>query len=83
MVASLFHSSVILLIPFYFILRIINEMSIERKYIFTVILCLLKPISDILLNIVYLVLIYLNVGRSNLQDYLFNTGSGINSLFII
>jgi len=60
-----------------------NEMPIEKKYTFTMILCLLKPISDILLNIIYLVLIYLNVGRSNLQGYLFNASSGINPLFII
>jgi len=82
-VASLFHNSAILLIPFYFILRMMNEMPIEKKYTFTMILCLLKPISDILLNIIYLVLIYLNVGRSNLQGYLFNASSGINPLFII
>jgi len=82
-IAYLFHSSAILLIPFYFILRIMAKLSLEKKYTFTLLLCFLKPVSDIFLNVIYGVLVYLNIGRSTLAVYLSNASRGINTLFIV
>ena len=83
LIATLFHKSAIILILFYFIFQIMERLSIKKNIDLIIFVSLLKPLSDYLLNIIYVISSYFGIGRSNLEAYLSSTSRGINPIFIL
>lgn len=83
LIATFFHKSAILLLIIYPLIKLTEKLSLKKEIFLFTFLTILKPISFYLMNFIYLILSYLNIGRGNLEAYLGSSNKGINKLFIL